>query len=166
MRQQGSKSTMRGVAPPTTVAGESLADRAQDLLDRNFTALAPNEKWVADFTYVNAGAASHTSHSSRTFQPSERGRASPTRPPIHSADSSRVPSRRQVSRTPTAGAATNLEPSRAGEFGGCGARVYLAAEQAVLVMVAGGCANTLLDEAHVARRKLLAHTDALGEAPG
>jgi putative transposase len=37
--------------PPTTKPGDP-ADRPADLLDRNFTAGAPNRRWVADITYV------------------------------------------------------------------------------------------------------------------
>lgn len=36
----------------TTIPGGKNARRASDLLDRDFTAPAPNRKWVTDFTYV------------------------------------------------------------------------------------------------------------------
>jgi len=37
----------------TTIA-DDLAVRPRDLVDRNFTAVAPNRLWVADLTYVRA----------------------------------------------------------------------------------------------------------------
>ena len=37
--------------PPTTLPGDP-ADRPSDLLDRDFHAVAPNRRWVADITYV------------------------------------------------------------------------------------------------------------------
>jgi putative transposase len=52
MREQGWRGVTRGKNPRTTIAGEGPAERAADLLDRNFTADAPDRKWVADFTYV------------------------------------------------------------------------------------------------------------------
>ena len=51
MRLLGLSGVVRGKAHRTTVADPS-ADRAPDLLDRDFTAAAPNLKWVTDFTYV------------------------------------------------------------------------------------------------------------------
>jgi putative transposase len=38
--------------PPTTLPGDP-ADRPSDLLDRDFHAVAPNRRWVADITYVH-----------------------------------------------------------------------------------------------------------------
>jgi transposase InsO family protein len=52
MRATGWRGVTRGKNPRTTIAGESLTERARDLVDRDFTARAPNRKWVADFTYV------------------------------------------------------------------------------------------------------------------
>jgi len=52
MRKKGWKGVTRGKNPRTTIPGDAPGDRAEDLLDRNFTATRPNEKWVADFTYV------------------------------------------------------------------------------------------------------------------
>jgi putative transposase len=52
MRENGWRGTTRGKNPRTTIAEESPAVRAEDLVDRDFTATGPNEKWVADFTYV------------------------------------------------------------------------------------------------------------------
>jgi putative transposase len=38
--------------PPTTLPGDP-ADRPSDLMDRDFHAVAPNRRWVADITYVH-----------------------------------------------------------------------------------------------------------------
>jgi putative transposase len=51
MRQQGLEGTYRRRFRTTTVRDES-ARPAPDLIERDFTATAPNQKWVADFTYV------------------------------------------------------------------------------------------------------------------
>jgi putative transposase len=51
MRQDGREGVVRGKARRTTVADER-ADRPPDLVERDFTATAPNRLWVADFTYV------------------------------------------------------------------------------------------------------------------
>jgi putative transposase len=51
MREQGLEGAYRRRFRKTTVADES-ARPAPDLVERNFTASAPNEKWVADFTYI------------------------------------------------------------------------------------------------------------------
>src|SRR3954447_7215523 len=51
MRQAGLEGVVRGKARRTTVADE-CADRPADLVERDFTAGAPNRLWVADFTYV------------------------------------------------------------------------------------------------------------------
>ena len=51
MRQDGLQGVVRGRRPRTTVPGDA-AGRPTDLVDRNFTAPAPNRLWVADFTYV------------------------------------------------------------------------------------------------------------------
>jgi Transposase and inactivated derivatives len=51
MRQQGLEGSYRRRFRKTTVADES-ARPAPDLIERDFTATAPNQKWVADFTYV------------------------------------------------------------------------------------------------------------------
>ncbi|MGO3321123.1 MAG: IS3 family transposase [Microbacterium gubbeenense] len=50
MRQLGINGLVRGKGVRTTVPDRNAA-RAPDLLDRDFTALAPNRRWVADFTY-------------------------------------------------------------------------------------------------------------------
>ncbi|WP_145981319.1 MULTISPECIES: IS3 family transposase [unclassified Pseudonocardia] len=51
MRSVGLAGVVRGKRPRTTIP-DSTAQRAADLLDRNFTASAPDSKWVTDFTYV------------------------------------------------------------------------------------------------------------------
>jgi len=55
MRLLGINGLVRGKGTRTTIPDQS-ADRAPDLLDRNFTAAAPNRRWVADFTYVRTWA--------------------------------------------------------------------------------------------------------------
>ncbi len=52
MRQEGLEGTRRGKKRRTTVPDEAAVERARDLLQRDFTATRPNEKWVADITYV------------------------------------------------------------------------------------------------------------------
>jgi putative transposase len=51
MRQLGLSGAVRGKVKRTTVADDS-AERPTDLVDRDFTAVAPNRLWVADLTYV------------------------------------------------------------------------------------------------------------------
>ena len=51
MREHGLQGVVRGKARRTTIADEA-ADRPTDLVERDFTATAPNRLWVADFTYV------------------------------------------------------------------------------------------------------------------
>ena len=46
-----------GKQPRTTTSSTDTAARAGDLLDRDFTAPAPNRVWIADFTYVRTWAA-------------------------------------------------------------------------------------------------------------
>jgi transposase InsO family protein len=55
MRQLGMNGIRRGKGVRTTIAARA-ADRAADLLNRDFTAPAPNTRWVADFTYVRTWA--------------------------------------------------------------------------------------------------------------
>jgi putative transposase len=52
MRQHGLEGKLRGRKKRTTIADETALERARDLLQRDFTATRPNEKWVADLTYV------------------------------------------------------------------------------------------------------------------
>jgi putative transposase len=51
MAAQGWAGALRGKKPRTTIAAAEDA-RPTDLVDRDFTAPAPNRLWVADFTYV------------------------------------------------------------------------------------------------------------------
>jgi putative transposase len=51
MRQMGIHGARRGRVVVTTVADPAAA-RPADLVDRDFTCTAPNQLWVADFTYV------------------------------------------------------------------------------------------------------------------
>jgi putative transposase len=52
MRQQGLEGVRRGKKPRTTIPDEAALERARDLLQRDFMASRPNEKWVADITYL------------------------------------------------------------------------------------------------------------------
>ena len=51
MTQNGWQGALRGKQVRTTISDPRDA-RAADLVDRDFTARAPNQLWVADFTYV------------------------------------------------------------------------------------------------------------------
>ncbi len=51
MREAGLAGVVRGKKIRTTIA-DPRADRAADLVQRDFTAAAPNRCWVADFTHV------------------------------------------------------------------------------------------------------------------
>ncbi len=51
MRQAGLVGVVRGKRRRTTIADEH-AQRPADLVERDFSAAAPNQLWVADFTYV------------------------------------------------------------------------------------------------------------------
>jgi putative transposase len=51
MREMGLAGVVRGKTKRTTVPGE-LAQRPADLVERKFTAPAPNRLWVADLTYI------------------------------------------------------------------------------------------------------------------
>jgi putative transposase len=55
MRDLGMNGVRRGKPVRTTIPGTD-GKRAGDLLDRDFTAPAPNTRWVADFTYVRTWA--------------------------------------------------------------------------------------------------------------
>ena len=52
MRAHGIEGKLRGSRKRTTIPGEAAVERARDLLQRNFAASAPNEKWVCDLTYL------------------------------------------------------------------------------------------------------------------
>lgn len=51
MRALGLRGVVRGRRVRTTIP-EAVADRPQDLVQRNFTATRPNQLWVSDLTYV------------------------------------------------------------------------------------------------------------------
>ena len=51
MSTLGLRGVLRGRDPRTTVS-DPKADRAKDLVGRDFEPLAPNALWVADFTYI------------------------------------------------------------------------------------------------------------------
>ena len=51
MRQERLEGVRRGRKRRTTIPGDQVG-RPRDLVDRDFTADAPNELWVSDFTYV------------------------------------------------------------------------------------------------------------------
>jgi putative transposase len=55
MRAEGLRGVSRAKGPRTTVPGTG-PDTRPDLLDRNFTAHAPNRVWVADITYCRTFA--------------------------------------------------------------------------------------------------------------
>ena len=52
MRAEGLEGVRRGKKHRTTIPNEAALERARDLLQRDFTATRPNEKWVADITYL------------------------------------------------------------------------------------------------------------------
>ena len=52
MRANGIEGKLRGRKRRTTIPDEAAVERARDLLQRDFTAMAPNEKWVCDLTYL------------------------------------------------------------------------------------------------------------------
>jgi putative transposase len=52
MRELGIAGVVRGKPRRTTIRAEETAGRPEDLVDRDFTAPAPNVLWVADLTYV------------------------------------------------------------------------------------------------------------------
>lgn len=52
MRQAGIVGVQRGKLHPTTTQRASGAVAAPNLLNQDFSASAPNQKWVSDFTYI------------------------------------------------------------------------------------------------------------------
>jgi putative transposase len=56
MRTEGMRGLVRGGGVRTTTPAKPDARRAGDLLNRRFTAAAPNLAWVTDFTYVASWA--------------------------------------------------------------------------------------------------------------
>lgn len=51
MRREGLEGVRRG-KKRTTIPDEAAAEQARDLVQRDFSAACPNEKWVCDITYV------------------------------------------------------------------------------------------------------------------
>jgi len=54
MRERGIEGKLRGRKKRTTIPDEASVERARDLLQRDFATSAPNEKWVADITYLRS----------------------------------------------------------------------------------------------------------------
>jgi len=52
MREEALRARPRRRALPTDLGARPIHTLAPNVLDRQFTATAPNQKWVADFTYV------------------------------------------------------------------------------------------------------------------
>jgi putative transposase len=52
MREHGIEGKRRGGKKRTTIPDEAALESARDLLRRDFSATRPNEKWVADLTYI------------------------------------------------------------------------------------------------------------------
>lgn len=52
MRQQALRATPRRRGLPRDRGGRALGDEPANILNRRFEAAGPNQKWVADFTYV------------------------------------------------------------------------------------------------------------------
>jgi len=63
MGQAGLAGAVRGRSRRTTVPARAAAARPADLLERDFTAAAPNRRWVADITYVATCPGSRTRRS-------------------------------------------------------------------------------------------------------
>ena len=80
MREAGLHGAVRGKVKRTTIP-DPAAERARDLVGRNFAPSAPDRLWVADITYVSArGQGGCTSRSSSTPTPaaSSAGAPAPT----------------------------------------------------------------------------------------
>jgi putative transposase len=54
MREMGIAGAVAGRRKPRTTVPDATGQRPADLLERDFTAPAPNRRWVADITYVPA----------------------------------------------------------------------------------------------------------------
>lgn len=52
MRQNAIQGKLRGRTHRTTIPAETALEQARDLLQRDFVATRPNEKWVCDITYL------------------------------------------------------------------------------------------------------------------
>jgi putative transposase len=68
MRAAGLAGAVRGKTKKTTIA-DPAAERARDLVCRNFDPAAPDRLWVADITYVSTCRGGCTSRSSSTPTP-------------------------------------------------------------------------------------------------
>ena len=70
MRENGLRGARRGRVVRTTIAGQGPGhERAEDLLGSDFTAPAPDRRWVADFTHVATRQAPSTWRSWWTSSP-------------------------------------------------------------------------------------------------
>jgi transposase InsO family protein len=56
MRQEGLRGIPREKTRKTTIGDGAETERPEDLVDRKFVAIAPNQLWVADLTYVRTHA--------------------------------------------------------------------------------------------------------------
>ena len=56
MREMGLVGAVRGRAWTTTTQSQAAADRPRDLVDRQFTATRPNQRWVSDFSVPQQAA--------------------------------------------------------------------------------------------------------------
>jgi putative transposase len=80
MKVLGLSGVRRDKGIRTTIPAKD-GTRAGDLLDRDFTAPAPNRTWVTDFTYVRTWAGfTYTSRSSSTSTPNGSWPGTPRRP--------------------------------------------------------------------------------------
>ena len=84
MRDEGLFGVIRGRAHRTTIATTGECRRAPDLLDRDFTAAAPNRKWVTDFTYTRTWMGSSMWRSSSTASHGRSWAGMP--PPLRNRD--------------------------------------------------------------------------------
>jgi len=56
MRVMGLRGASRGRAWVITTEADAAADRRADFVDRRFTAMRPNQLWVADFSVPQQAA--------------------------------------------------------------------------------------------------------------
>ena len=75
MGDEGLSGVVRGRKHRTTIPGGKDSRRAPDLLDRDFTAVMPNRKWVTDFTYCRTWSGFVRGVGDRLFLPCHRGLA-------------------------------------------------------------------------------------------
>jgi transposase InsO family protein len=79
MRDLGLFGVLRGRKLRTTIPDPAAPARSPNLLERDFTAPAPNQRWVADFTTSGPGPASCSSRSSSTSTPNGSSGGTPRR---------------------------------------------------------------------------------------